>query len=68
MNKIKKYNITVDHNDGVCNVIFSAMTPYFINDTLVYYDYNVKKQMYEVHTVTMDDVVAFSMLKVEDDD
>ena len=68
MNKIQKYNITVDHKDGVCNVIFGAMTPYFTNDTLVYYEYNVKNQMYEQHTISMDDVIAFSMLKVEGDD
>lgn len=67
MNDIVKYNITVDHTDGVCNVIFGAMTPYFTNDQLVYYEYDAKKNQYTQHIVDMKDVIAFSMLKVDVD-
>lgn len=62
---IIKYNITIDHADGVCNVIFSAMSPYFTNDKLVYYEYDHRKKQYSQHIIDMTDVVAFSMLKVE---
>lgn len=66
MNEVIKYNITVDHNNGVCNVIFGAMTPYFSNDQLVYYEYDVKKNQYSQHIIDMKDVIAISMLKVEE--
>ena len=65
--KILKYNIIIDHEDGTCNLIHGAMTPYFSNDTLVYYQYDVFKKQYDQHIVQMDDVIAFSMTKVDEE-
>ncbi len=67
MNDIIKYNITVDHEDGICNVIFGALTPYFTNDQLLYYEYDAKKNQYTQHIIDMKDVIAFSMLKIEEE-
>lgn len=67
MNEVTKYNITVDHEDGICNVIFSALTPYFTGDQLVYYKYDERTKQYEQHIVNMKDVIAISLLKVSNE-
>lgn len=62
-----RYNIVVDHEDGTCNLIFSAMTPYFSSDKLTYYTYDESTRQYDQHIIDMKDVVAFSMTKIVGD-
>ena len=59
-----KYNITVDHENGVCNVIFSALNPFFTGDALTYYTYDGKQRKFEEHIIDMKDCIAVSLLKV----
>lgn len=60
-----KYNITVDHENGVCNVIFGALNPFFTGDTLIYYTYDEKHCKFEEHKIDMKDCIAVSLLKVD---
>lgn len=62
-----RYNIVVDHEDGYCNIVFGAMTPYFSSDKLTYYTYDESTRQYEQHIIDMKDVIAFSMTKIEGD-
>ena len=59
-----KYNITVDHENGVCNVIFSALNPFFTGNTLTYYTYDENIHNFEQHVIDMKDCIAVSLLKV----
>lgn len=64
MSNPTEYNITVDHEDGVCNVIFGALNPYLTFDKLVYYKYDNKKNWYDQHIIDMSDVKSVQVCKI----
>lgn len=65
---MSKWNITIDHKDGMCNIIFSALSPYYKDGVLVYYKYEEKQDKYIRHTIDMNDVIGVAFLRVDEDD
>ena len=60
-----KYNIVIDRSDGICNLYFGCMTPYFDSEKLIFYTYNEELKQFEENTIMMNDIIAFSLTKVE---
>ena len=50
------YNITVDHEDGVCNIIYGAISPYFTTDQLTYYKYDKETHSFNELHIDLSDV------------
>lgn len=58
------YNITIDHEDGVCNIIYGALNPWFTADNLTYYKYDKEDHRFNEFHVDLRDVHTIQVTRV----
>ena len=63
MNNSIVYNITIDHENGVCNIIYGALNPFFTTDRLTYYKYDKEKRKFNDLHVDLSDVHSIQITR-----